>query len=272
MGAEYESHRGNISKQQVLKQMIEIVKVIRDSIGQGIAGTEYEDRILGHQSGVFKDKIRDGTVLDAGLTNQIILYVSALMEVKSSMGVIVAAPTAGSCAAFPGACCAVSDSLRGNSEEDVAKAMLAGGVIGVIIKYRSTFSAEEAGCQVECGVGSAMAAAGMVSLAGGTAGQAISGATMALQNSLGMICDPVAKRVEVPCLGKNVMAAVNGLACANMALADYDPVTSLDEAIDAMDQVGRKMAREFRCTGLGGLSVCKSSKTIEEKLALRKRD
>ena len=86
-----------------------------------------------------------------------------------------------------------------------------------------------------------------------------------------MICDPVANRVEVPCLGKNVMAAVNGLACANMALADYDPVTSLDETIDAMDEVGRKIPREFRCTALGGLSVCPSSKNIEQILASRNR-
>lgn len=272
LAAEYESQRGNITKQQVIDSMVEIVKIVRHSIAEGIKGTKYEDRILGHQSGRFKDKMQAGEILNAEVTNQIILYVSSLMEMKSSMGVIVAAPTAGSCAAFPGACCAVGDSSGGGKDEDIAKAMLAGGIIGIFIKHRSTFAAEEAGCQAECGSGSGMAAAGIVSLAGGTVDQAIAAATMALQNSLGMICDPVANRVEVPCLGKNVMAAVNGLACANMALADYDPVTSLDETIDAMDQVGRKIPREFRCTALGGLSVCRSSKKIEELLASRSRN
>ena len=89
---------------------------------------------------------------------------------------------------------------------------------------------------------------------------------MALQNILGMVCDPVANRVEVPCLGKNVLAASNALACANMALADFDPVIPLDEVIGAMDQVGRSLPSALRCTARGGLSVTRTSKTIEEKL------
>ena len=94
---------------------------------------------------------------------------------------------------------------------------------------------------------------------------------MALQNSFGMVCDPVANRVEVPCLGKNVMAAVNALSCANMALADYDPVTTLDETVMAMDQAGRSIVREFRCTALGGLSITESSKKLERDLAEKKK-
>ena len=89
---------------------------------------------------------------------------------------------------------------------------------------------------------------------------------MALQNILGMICDPVANRVEVPCLGKNVLAASNALACANMALADYDPVIPLDEVIETMDRVGKALPRELRCTALGGLSVTRTSREIELKL------
>jgi len=98
-----------------------------------------------------------------------------------------------------------------------------------------------------------------------------SAASLALQNSLGMICDPVANRVEVPCLGKNVMAATNALACANMALAGYDPVIPLDEVIKTMDRVGRSLPRELRCTALGGLSVTETSRRIEDRLR-RRRD
>jgi L-serine dehydratase len=144
--------------------------------------------------------------------------------------------------------------------------MLAGGLIGIFIAGKSTFAAEEAGCQAECGSGSAMAAAALVTLAGGSTKQAVSAASMALQNSLGMICDPVANRVEVPCLGKNIMAAVNALACANMAMADYDPVIPLNEVIETMDRVGRSLPRELRCTALGGLSITKTSKEIELRL------
>jgi L-serine dehydratase len=89
---------------------------------------------------------------------------------------------------------------------------------------------------------------------------------MALQNILGMVCDPVANRVEVPCLGKNVMAAANAISCANMALANFDPVLPLDEVIHAMDKVGKSLPFELRCTALGGLSVTETSKKIEEQL------
>jgi L-serine dehydratase len=111
-----------------------------------------------------------------------------------------------------------------------------------------------------------MAAAALVTLAGGTTRQAVNAASMALQNVLGMICDPVANRVEVPCLGKNVMAASNALACANMALADFDAVVPLDEVIETMDRVGRSIPAELRCTALGGLSITKTSKKIERRL------
>ncbi len=121
-----------------------------------------------------------------------------MMEVKSSMGVIVAAPTAGSCGALPGA------------------------VLGA--------------------------------------------ASVALQNSLGMVCGPIANRVEAPCLGKNVMAASNALSCTNMALADYDPLIPLDEAIEAMYEAGNSIPNTLRCNNLGGLSITKTAKALEAKL------
>jgi len=164
-----------------------------------------------------------------------------------------------------GACLAMADEME-LSDEDVARAMLAAGVIGVLIANRSTFAAEVAGCQAEGGAASCMAAAALVDLAGGSTSQAVAAASMALQNCLGMVCDPVAKRVEVPCLGKNVLAASNALACANMALADFDPVIPLDEVIGAADRVGRSLPRELRCTGLAGLSTTHASIEIEKRL------
>jgi len=149
LAVNYESERAAIAREDVLAKMIEIVKTLRDSIQQGICGTEYEDRILGYQCGEFNYRMETGSLLDAGLMNRIVLYVSALMEVKSSMGVIVAAPTAGACAALPGACLGASDAL-GLSDEDTAKAMMAAGLVGIFIAEGSTFAAEEAGCQAEC--------------------------------------------------------------------------------------------------------------------------
>jgi len=187
--------------------------------------------------------------------------------VKSSMGVIVASPTAGSCGGLPGACIGAAGAM-GLSLEESTQAMLAAGLIGVFIAAHATFAAEVGGCQAECGAGSGMAAAALVTLARGSTQQAVNAASMALQNLMGMICDPVANRVEVPCLGKNVMAASNALACANMAIADFDAVIPLDEVIETMDRVGKSIPVELRCTALGGLSITKTSIAIENKLNL----
>lgn len=264
----YESARGGLTHNQVLEKMQELVCILQNSIMEGIRGTKYADRILGFQSGQFKAQMDQGHMLNSGMLNQIILYVTALMEVKSSMGVIVAAPTAGACAGLPGACIGAANAM-GLSLEDMTRAMLSAGLIGVFIAAHSTFAAEVGGCQAECGSGSGMAAAALVSLAKGTAEQAAGAASMALQNMLGLICDPVANRVEVPCLGKNVMAASNALACANMAISNFDIVIPLDEVIETMDRVGKSIPVELRCTALGGLSVTPASKLVEEKLRLR---
>jgi len=266
LAVDYERTRGDLSEDEVLVRMTEIVRILRRSIQQGIDGTEYRDRILGHQCGIYKSRMEADRLLAAGVLNRIVLYVTALMEVKSSMGVIVAAPTAGACGALPGACVAVADEMN-LPDEAVAKAMLSAGLIGVFIATRSTFAAEVAGCQAECGSAASMAAAALVTLADGSTPQTLAAASMALQNSLGWICDPVASRVEVPCLGKNVMAASNALACANMALADCNAVIPLDEVIETADRVGRSLPRELRCTALGGLSMTGTSREIEKNLA-----
>ena len=262
----YESARGNGSQADVLDRMREIILIMQRSILTGLEGTTYQDRILGYQSGAFRTQMNGHNLLDGGILNQIILYVTAMMEMKSSMGLIVAAPTAGSCSGLPGAVIGAAHAM-GLPADDMAKAMLAGGMIGIFIAAHATFAAEVGGCQAECGAASGMAAAALVSLAHGSVQQAINASAMALQNILGMICDPVANRVEVPCLGKNVLAASNALACANMALANYDAVIPLDEVIETMDRVGKSLPAALRCTALGGLSITPTSKKIEQRLA-----
>ena len=266
LAVEYEMARGNFTEREVIAKMTDIVRILRKSIAVGIAGTCYEDRVLGHQSGRFAELMKSGRLLDGGALNRIVLYVTALMEVKSSMGVIVAAPTAGACAALPGAVIGMAEAMV-KDEEEMAKAMLAAGLIGVFIATRWTFAAEVGGCQAEGGSAASMAAAALITLAGGTRDQAIAAASMAFQSMLGLICDPIANRVEAPCLGKNVMAASNALSCANMALADFDPLIPLDEVIDAAKNVSEMMPREHRCTSLGGLAITPTSLEIERKLA-----
>ncbi len=265
----YESARGGLSEEDVVEMMVGIVQILRRSIAQGIAGTVYEDRVLGHQSGGFERLMQEKRLLDAGSLNRIVLYVTALMEVKSAMGVIVAMPTAGACAALPGAVIAMAEEM-GLGEEEMARAILASGLIGVFIATAWTFAAEVGGCQAEGGSAAAMAAGALVTLAGGTLTQAVGAASMAMQSMIGLICDPIANRVEAPCLGKNVMAAANALCCANMAMAGYDQVIPFDEVIETAKRVAQQMPRELRCTTLGGLSITPTSLAIEKKLALKR--
>jgi len=269
LAVNYEMARGGLNEQEVIAKMVEIVRIVRRSIAEGVAGTEYDDRVLGHQCGRFDEMMRAGKLLDGGALNRIVLYVTALMEVKSSMGVIVAAPTAGACAALPGTVVAMGE-VMDLDEEAMAKALLASGLIGVFIATRWTFAAEVGGCQAEGGSAASMAAAALVTMADGTLNQAVGAASMALQNMIGLICDPVANRVEVPCLGKNVIAASNALSCANMSLAGYDPVIPLDEVIDTAKAVAKQMPREVRCTNLGGLSITPTAIALEKKLSDRR--
>ncbi|MBK9138097.1 MAG: L-serine ammonia-lyase, iron-sulfur-dependent, subunit alpha [Verrucomicrobia bacterium] len=266
LAVEYEMARGGLTETEVVARMEEIVRILRRSIAQGVAGTHYADRVLGHQSGRFEALMKAGRLLEGGSLNRIALYVTALMEVKSSLGVIVAAPTAGACAALPGAVIAVAEA-RDLGDAEMARALLAAGLIGVFIATQWTFAAEVGGCQAEGGSAACMAAAALVDLAGGTLAQSVAAASLALQSMLGLICDPIANRVEAPCLGKNVMAASHALSCANMALADFDPLIPLDEVIEAARQVSGQMPRTLRCTALGGLSITPTSRAIEARLA-----
>ncbi|MCK5700703.1 MAG: L-serine ammonia-lyase, iron-sulfur-dependent, subunit alpha, partial [Cyclobacteriaceae bacterium] len=265
LAVHYESERGNISHEEVISRMGEIVDIMEKSIHSGLKGTEFADRILGPQSVGFKKKMESKNLLEGNIMNTIIMFVSSMMEVKSSMGVIVAAPTAGSCGALPGAVIATATCL-GLPRDETIKAMLAASVIGIFIAANATFAAEVGGCQAECGSGAGMGAAALVYLGGGSLNQSLSAASIALQNSLGMICDPIANRVESPCLGKNVLAATNALSCANMALANYDQLIPLDEVVDTMDKVGKAIDSTLRCTALGGLAITKTAKEIESRL------
>ena len=265
LAAEYEAARGGTSREEVFGKMSELVEIMEREVDGGLAGTDYADRILGPQAHMIDEARGRGALIPCDVLNSIIKSITAIMETKSSMGVIVAAPTAGSCGCLPGSVIGAARAL-GKSREEEVKAMLAAGLVGIFIAEGATFAAEVGGCQVECGAGSGMAAAALVQLAGGSARQCADAASMALQNITGLACDPVANRVEVPCLGKNVMGGSNALSSANMALAGYDKVIPLDETIAAMYDVGTKLPSELRCT-YGGLGKAPTAAKIAERLA-----
>jgi L-serine dehydratase len=270
LAALYESSRGKLTQAKIFSKMREIVNILKSSIKTGLKGTFYQDRILGPQAWLIEKANRENKLIPGGALNHIIAFTMAMMEVKSSMGLIVAVPTAGSCGVIPGAILGTAQYM--NLDDDkIIKAMLALGIIGVFISEQATFSAEVCGCQAECGAASAMAAAGLVQLIGGNVKQGIDAASIALQNMLGLICDPVANRVEFPCLGKNVMAATNAFAAANMIISGVDVVIPLDETIKAMYDVGIQLPSSLRCTAKGGLSITKTAQAIDKKINDLKR-
>jgi L-serine dehydratase len=264
LGLIYEKHCSGLPEPELNEKMATIVQIIHKSIETGLAGTHYEDRILHQQSHLIKKAENEGKLKDS-IVNRIIANVSALMESKSAMEVVVAVPTAGSCGTVGGALCAVAQNINA-SNQDLVKAYFAAGLVGAYFAQGPGFSAEEHGCQVECGAASGMAAAGLAQLMGGTAKQAVGAASMAIQNMIGLVCDPVADRVEVPCLGKNISAAVNAHASAIMSVAGFDAVIPLNEVIQTVSRVSKSMPTCVKCTGKGGLAITKAAIQLKNKL------
>ncbi len=266
LGLLYEQCQSGLSPEEVNAKMDQIIDIIHGSISTGLAGTNYHDRILPQQSHLIKKAQNNGKILQNKLVSDIVANVSAIMESKSAMEVVVANPTAGSCGAVGGVLKAVADDLN-CSRQALQKAYFAAGLVGVYFARGPGFSAEEHGCQVECGASAGMAAAGIAQLFGGSARQALGAASMAIQNMIGLVCDPVADRVEVPCLGKNISAAMNSLSSATMACSGYNPVIPLDEVIETVSRVSAQMPTCVKCTGKGGLAITKTAYDLKIILA-----
>jgi len=265
IGLIYEKCLSGLPEAELITKMKEVISIIDNSIRTGLDGTVFEDRILPHQSHLIKKAETNNKIPRDPIVNRIIAYVTAIMEAKSAMEVFVANPTAGSCGTVGGVIKATAEELN-SSEEEMVKSYFAAGMVGAYFASGPGFSAEEHGCQVECGAASGMAAAAIVQLLGGTAVQAINAASMAIQNMIGLICDPVADRVEVPCLGKNINAAVNAYTSAIMACSGYDAVIPLDEVIQTVSQVSKQMPSCVKCTGKGGLAITNTAIDLKRKL------
>lgn len=186
-------------------------------------------------------------------------------EVNAAMGRIVAAPTAGSCGIVPAAVITAGE-IIGADEDKMVDALFTASGVGQIIAKNATLSGAEGGCQAECGSASAMAAAALVEMYGGSPEAAFNAAAIAIKNVLGLVCDPVAGLVEVPCTMRNASGVVNAMICADMALAGVKSIIPFDEVVDAMYRVGKTMPKELRETALGGLAATPTAIKLKEIL------
>lgn len=189
----------------------------------------------------------------------------AVAEHNAAMGRIVASPTAGSCGILPGAILPMM-ALHGVSRQDACLALLCAGGIGLVIAQQATISGAEGGCQAECGAAAAMAAAALVELCGGTPRQCAHAVAIALKNQLGLVCDPVAGLVEVPCIKRNAGGVMCAITAADMALAGIQSVIPADEVVLAMGEVGSSLPCSLRETAQGGLAATPTGLRLAEQI------
>ena len=194
-----------------------------------------------------------------------IAYAMGVLEVNASMGLIVAAPTAGSSGVVPGVFVALQEEY-GFSDEEMVKALFNAGAIGYLITRNATVAGAEGGCQAEVGAASAMAASAATELLGGTPSQCMSAAATAITNILGLVCDPIAGLVEAPCQKRNAMGASNALVAAQITLAGVGNLLPLDEVIDVMYTVGKSIPFELRETALGGVAASPTGCALQKRI------
>ncbi len=206
-------------------------------------------------------KLRELEDLGAGVNGSLLALATrnavAVLETNATMGVIVAAPTAGSAGVIPAVLLSLQE-VHGFSDAQLMDALKNAAVVGSIIARNATVAGAEGGCQAEIGSAAAMAASAAVELLGGTPRMCLTAAGYALANMLGLVCDPVGGLVEAPCQKRNASAAVNALSAAQMALAGIEGLIPFDEVVDAMLKVGRSLPYELRETALGGMAACPS--------------
>ncbi|AJS61545.1 L-serine ammonia-lyase, iron-sulfur-dependent, subunit alpha [Paenibacillus sp. IHBB 10380] len=207
---------------------------------------------------------KDGSLLGEE-SSRAMTYALSVSEVNASMGRIIATPTAGSCGIIPGTFVSVQERF-GYSDDRMVEALFCAGAIGFVIANNSFISGAEGGCQAEVGSAIGMAAGALTELQGGTPDQAIHAVGLALKNTLGLICDPVAGLVEIPCIVRNGFGAVTALAAADMALAGVRSVIPSDEVIQVMLEVGGAMPDKHRETAKGGLATTPTGKQLMKDL------
>ncbi len=206
-----------------------------------------------------------GEAMSGGYVSEVIAEALSMAESNACMYRIVAAPTAGACGVLPAVLLPLCR-YEELSQHQLLEALYVASGIGAVIAYRACIAGASGGCQAEIGTASAMAAGALVALRGGSGEQIGHAVAMALKNLMGLICDPVAGLVEVPCVKRNVIGAVNAVSVADMAMAGITSRIPVDEVIDAMGEVGRRMPVEFRETALGGLAVTPTGQAITERI------
>ena len=254
------------SAESILEKLSRTWRVMKEAASAGIAtDLKSVSGLTGGDAARYYNHIRNRKNLLGGMEAKAVAYALATSGYNAAMGVIAAAPTAGSAGILPGVLLAAQEEY-GFQDRDALDALLTAGGVGAVTAARASISGAAGGCQAECGTAAAMAAAALCDVMGGSARQCVNAAALAMKNSLGLVCDPVAGLVEVPCIKRNGIYAVLAIAAADLSLAGIESFVPLDEVIDAMYQIGCAMPACVRETGEGGLAATATGLAAKRRL------
>lgn len=248
------------------QKMANVLDVMRDSVKEGLDPDKRSaSGLTGGDAFKMMQAVKDEKNICGKVFGEALTKALAVSQTNACMGRIVAAPTAGSCGILPAAVLTIAED-RNIPDQDVIMALFTASAVGMVIANNASIAGAEGGCQAECGAASAMAAAAVVEMCGGTPKMCIDACAIALKNILGLVCDPVAGLVEIPCIKRNAAGVGNALVAAEMALAGIESAIPADEVIIAMKKIGNAMSSALKETAEGGLAVTPTGQRLCQKV------
>jgi len=263
---EYEVLLGEYAKEQILSQAKKSLAAMKTAIKEGLVSSELSPSSMsGDDCEKLQKRFKKETSLLGNYAQKVMLYALATVEQNIRMGTIVACPTAGSCGIVPSVLIAYAQDYK-ISEEEQINALITAGEVGRLVSNKLALAGAVGGCQAECGVASAMAAAALTQMRGGNIKQILNSVALALKNILGLTCDPVCGLVEVPCVKRNPFLAVSAISASELAMADIVSKIPVDEVVDAMEQTGKLMSPLLKESSQGGLAKTKTAIELEKRI------
>ena len=265
-----EVKRSGKDQETIIGMMEERLLKMKEAVDSGIKDSSAAPSGLSGGDAVkMNDYMSQGKSLSGNYISNAMAFSLATSENNARMGVIVATPTAGAAGILPGVLFSLHKN-DGTPFKELVMGLFTASMLGYVIANRSFISGAAGGCQAEVGSATAMAAGTIVELKGGTPQQAVNATAIAMKSLLGLVCDPVAGLVEVPCIKRNVIGTSIAFSAADMSLAGIESRIPCDEVIEAMYRVGKEMPRTLRETALGGLATTETGKQVKERLFCRK--
>ncbi|MBS4759685.1 MAG: L-serine ammonia-lyase, iron-sulfur-dependent, subunit alpha [Clostridium sp.] len=262
-----EEQNTEIPVEEIRKKVKCNLDAMEEAIREGLKSNEKSmSGMCGDDCAKLVEMYKHGSKLFSKTYQKVLLYSLATVEQNLRMGKIVACPTAGSCGIVPGVIIAIAESLEASDEVKI-NALITAGLIGELVSNKIALAGAVAGCQSECGVAAAMAAAALVEMYDGDNEQIINAAALTMKNILGLVCDPVAGLVEVPCVKRNAFLAIYAVTGAELAMAGIKSVIPIDEIVDSMQQIGEMMSPKLKESSEAGLATTKTGLKIAEALA-----